>query len=159
MKMKSTIISMLIILVVMIAVPMVMFGEGDLAKKLGFGGSNLIEDLRAKAPKNIKPAVTDKRVEVYKWIDEHGVTQFSNTPPPEGGQSEKLVLSPDTNVMDAVKIPEKESQTASGPQVFQIGNPYSPGGMKDVVDSAKGMQDMVDQRKADQDKMIKDMFK
>ena len=158
MKMKSTIISMLIILIVMVAVPMVMFGEGDLAKKLGFGG-DLMKDLRAKAPKNIKPAVTDKRVEVYKWVDEHGVTQFSNTPPPENGASEKIILTPDINVMNAVKIPEKESQTASGPQIFQVGNPYSPGGMKDVVDSAKDVQEMVDQRKVDQDKMMKDMFK
>ncbi|MDT8451708.1 MAG: DUF4124 domain-containing protein [Gammaproteobacteria bacterium] len=92
--MKSTIISMFIVLIVMIALPMFLFDNGDLAQKFGFGNgagsAEMVEDLRAKAPKNIQQVVTDQPVEVYKWVDEHGVTQFSNRPPEKSRESEKI---------------------------------------------------------------------
>ena len=31
---------------------------------------------------------------MYKWVDEKGVTHYSETPPPEGTQSKKLDLAP-----------------------------------------------------------------
>lgn len=159
--MKSTIISMFIVLIVMITVPMFLFGDGDFAQKFGFGGGNgnVTEDLRDKAPKNIKAVVTDKKVEIYKWVDEHGVTQFSNTPPFEGGESEKIVLSPDTNVIDAIKIPEKEQKEAGGPTVFSLASPYSPGGMKKMIDDSQDIKEKLNQRQAEQDKMLQDLLK
>ena len=154
--MKSTIISMFIILIVMIVVPMILLNDDDFTGKFDFGGGS---DLRAKTPKNVKPAATDKKIEIYKWADEHGVMQFSNAPPAEGGESEMMVLLPDTNVMDAIEIPEVEPEVIGKPQVYSLGSPYSPGGVKDLVDESKDMQEMLEQRQADQDKMIKDMFK
>ncbi len=159
--MKSTIISMFIVLIVMITLPMFLFGNGDLAQKFGFGNGGageVIEDLRAKAPKNIQTVVTDEKVEVYKWVDEHGVTQFSNRPPEMSGKSEKIVLSPDTNVISAVKIPEKEAEVAASPQVHSLSSPYSPGGMKKIMDEATGMQEKLDQRKLEQDKALQGLF-
>lgn len=160
--MKSTIISMFIVLIVMIALPMFLFGNGDLAQKFGFGNgaisAEMIEDLRAKAPKNIQQAVADRPVEVYKWVDEHGVTQFSNRPPEKSRESEKIVLSPDTNVISAIKIPEKEPEVVASPQVHSLSSPYSPGGMKKMVDEATGMQEMLDQRKLEQDKALQGLF-
>lgn len=164
--MKSTIISMFIVLIVLITVPLFLLGEGDFATKFGFGGGSgngtgsaeTIEALRAKVPKNIQTVVTDKQVEVYKWVDEHGVTQFSNLPPQDGGQSEKLVLSPETNVMDAVKIPEKEPAAAAQPQVFSLSSPYSPGGMKKMVDDSRDLQETLNQRQAEQEQMMQDLL-
>ncbi|MDH5613032.1 MAG: DUF4124 domain-containing protein [Gammaproteobacteria bacterium] len=159
--MKSTIISMFIVLIVMVTLPMFLFGDGDLAQKFGFGngGADADNELFGKTPKNVRAVVTDKKVEVYKWVDEYGVTQFSNLPPQEGGGSEKIVLSPNTNIMDAVKIPEKEQEEEVKSQVFSLGSPYSPGGMKKMVDDSMAMQEQLNQRQADQDKMIQDMFK
>ncbi|MFC1588657.1 DUF4124 domain-containing protein [Pseudomonadota bacterium] len=160
--MKSTIISMIIVLIVMMVVPMFLFGDGDLAKKFGFGGggsaSDSIQDLKARLPQNVQSVTTDKKVDVYKWVDEHGVTQFSQTPPFEGGESEKMVLAPNTNVVDAIKIPEEEIEVAAQPQVFSLGNPYTPGGAKELLDQSMQMQEQINQRQADQDKMMQEMM-
>lgn len=157
--MKSTIISMIIVLIVMAGVPLLFLGDGNIAEKLGFGGSGNKAAAPAKLPKNIKTVVTDKKVEVYTWVNEHGIKQFSNTPPPEGGASEKMVLSPDTNIVDGFKAPVKETEVASRPKVFSVGNPYTPGGMKEVIDNTMDVRESMNQRQADQDKMMEDLFK
>ena len=156
--MKSTIISMIIVLIVMVALPMIFLGDGNIASKLGFDGFGKKGSAAVKLPTNIKAAVTNERVEVYTWVDEHGIKQFSNTPPSDGGKSEKMVLKPDTNIMQAIKVPEEEEKVASGPKVYSLGNPYTPGGMKDMVDSTKDINDSAGQRKAEQDKMMQQMF-
>ena len=161
--MKSTIISMFIVLIVMVALPMIFLGDNNFAEQLGFSGfgnkTNTATDKPVKLPKNVKAVVTNKRVEVYTWVDEYGVKQFSNTPPSDGGASEKIVLSPDTNVIDAIKIPEKEAEVASGPKVYSLGNPYTPGGMKEVVNNASDVRETLNQRQADQEKMMQEIFK
>ena len=150
--MKTTIISMFIVLILMIVVPMVLFGDNEIAQKFGFGVSSkndAKEDLQDKAPKNIQTVVTDKKVEVYKWADKHGVIQFSNEPPQDGSESEKMVLSPNTNVLDAIKITKKEPEKAAKPQVISRGSPYSPGGMKKMVDESTNEQDQLHQRQTE----------
>ncbi|MDH5387309.1 MAG: DUF4124 domain-containing protein [Gammaproteobacteria bacterium] len=159
--MKSTIISMFIVLIVMITLPMYLLNDDDFVQKLGRiwgNGDGVTTDAQANGPKNVKMVVTDKKVEVYKWPDEHGVIQFSNVPP-EGLDSELLVLSPETNVMDAIKIPEKEPELIGMPKVTSLGSPYSPAGMKKLVDESIEMQETLNQRQADQEKMIQDIFK
>lgn len=158
--MKSTIISMLLVLVVMVALPMVFLGEDNFAQRLGFSGfgSGGGTATKPKLPENVKPVVTNKRVEVYTWIDEHGVKQFSNTPPRDGGESEKMVLSPDTNVIDGLKIPEQEAEVASGPKVFNVGNPYTPGGIKEVIDNTKDVSETLNQRQAEQEQFMDKLF-
>jgi hypothetical protein len=173
--MKSTIISMLIVLMVMVALPMIFLGDGDLARQLGFrgfggsGGSGVKEAAPVKLPKNVKTVVTNKRVEVFTWTDEHGIKHFSNTPPSGGGAAEKIVLLPeDINTMEAVKIPEKVEaegkEEEKGKEVKnaskQLGmrNPYTPGGMKELVGNSKDLQDTMAQRQVEQEKMMQDLF-
>lgn len=160
--MKSTIISMLIVLMLMIVVPMVLFGDNEIARNFGFGrvsNDDAVEDLKDKVPKNIQAVVTDKEVEVYKWTDEHGVMQFSSLPPYEGIASERMLLSPKTNVIDAIKIPKKEEEKIAKPQVFSLGSPYSPGGMKKMVDDSKALTEKLNTRQTEQDAMMQEMFK
>ncbi|BFM10886.1 hypothetical protein R50072_10390 [Simiduia litorea] len=49
--------------------------------------------------------------EIYRWVDDQGVTHFSETPP-EGGVSDKLKLAPLANVIPAQKpvdkVPEQD---------------------------------------------------
>lgn len=154
--MKSTIISMFIVLIIMIAVPMLMLEDGKFVDRFGFfgGGSEKSE----KLPQNIQQVVTDEKVEVFKWVDEHGVTQFSHSPPMAGVESEKITLSPDTNVVDALKIAEEEPEIEAKPSVFSLGSPYSPEGMKDLVDDSVNVKDMLNQRQAEQDKIMQDIL-
>lgn len=156
--MKSTIISMIIVLIVMVAVPLIFLGDGNFAQQFGFGGSGTKEEATVNLPKNVKAVVTDKRVEVYTWFDDHGVKQYSNVPPRDGRESEMIVLSPNTNVMDAIKIPEKEIEVASRPKVFTVGNPYTPSGIKDVFDNTRDVQDTLNQRQVEQEQMMQALF-
>ena len=154
--MKSTIISMLIVLVVLAVVPMVFMGDGDLMSGFfgGGDGKESIASLKAKAPKNVSNAVTDREVKLYKWVDENGVTQFSQTPPPMGGEHESMTLQPDTNLMKAFKPPETEEQQASVPKVFKTRSPYTPGGMKDVLDQTSAIKEQLNQQQADQQNLL-----
>jgi hypothetical protein len=155
--MKSTIISMIIVLVVMVVLPMIFLGDGNFAQQLGFGGGGNGAS-PTKLPANVKTVVTDKKVEVYTWVDANGIKPFSNTPPPEGGASEKIVLKPNTNIMDPINIPEEEEVVASQPKVFSVGNPYTPGGMKDMIDSSKDIQESMGQQQVERNKMMQDLF-
>ena len=155
--MKFKIFSMLVILGVVSVMPMIYMGKFDPLSFLesGFskGGSEFAK-LQAKAPKNLSNAVTDEKVQVYKWRDEHGVMQFSNTPPITGA-AEQVVLDPNHNLMQAVKVPEeaevKQQVEAESP------SPYSVKGMKKVVDDAKGVEQLLQQRHESQQQMLKDI--
>lgn len=156
--MKFKIFSMLVILGVVSVMPMIYMGKFDPLSFLESGfskGSSEFSKLQAKAPKNLSNAVTDEKVQVYKWRDEHGVMQFSNTPPPTGGAAEQVVLDPNHNLMQAVKVPEeeevKQEVEAESP------NPYSVKGMKKVVDDAKGVEQLLQQRHESQQQMLKDI--
>ncbi len=158
--MKSTIISMIIVLIVMVTLPMIFLGDGDVASKLGFadfwkkgsGPSNL--------PANVKAAVTDRKVDVYTWVDKNGVKQFSGIPPADGRASEKIVLKPDTNIISAFKVPEEkeEEKKVSRGKVISLGNPYTPDGMKDLVDNSKDINGSMGDRQAEQEKMMQELF-
>lgn len=149
---------MLVILGVVSVMPMIYMGKFDplsfLESGFSMGGSEFTK-LKAKAPKNLSNAVTDEKVQVYKWRDEHGVMQFSNTPPQTGGAAEQVVLDPNHNLMQAVKVPEEEDVK---PEVeAESPNPYSVKGMKKVVDDAKGVEQLLQQRHESQQQMLKDI--
>ncbi len=151
--MKLKILSMLIILGVLSVLPMIYMGKFDPLAFIDSGfsnGASEFKKLKAKAPKNISNAVSDEKVQVYKWRDENGVMQFSNTPPLNSSQAEQVELDPNKNLVQAVKVPEKEEPK----QVVktEAPNPYSVKGMKKVMDDAKGVEDMLQQRHEDQQK-------
>ncbi len=154
--MKSTIISMLIVLVILAVLPILFFGDNDFLETLGLGGGGgkeSIASLKAKAPKNLTNVTTDKQVKVYKWVDENGVTQFSQTPPRLGGEAESLTLKPDTNIMQAYKAPKREPKQVSGPKIFKT-NPYTPGGMKDMLNETAKVTEQMNQRQQEQNALL-----
>jgi hypothetical protein len=157
-NMKFKILSMLVTLGILSVVPMIYMGKFD---PLAFFGSGLdsglsdLEKLKAKAPEGFSNAVTDEKVQVYKWRDEHGVMQFSNTPPASGAAAEQIVLKPNSNIVQAVKIPVKES--AAEEVSSSAPNPYSIKGMKKVMDDAKGVEQLLQNRHEQQQKMLNDI--
>lgn len=155
--MKFKILSMLFTLGVLSILPMIYMGKFD---PMAFFDGDLnasvsdFEKLQNQAPKGLTTVVTDKKVQVYKWRDEYGVMQFSNTPPASGA-AEQVVLNPDSNLMQAVKVPEKE---AAQEQVeVEAPNPYSVRGMKKVMDDAKGVEDLLQKRHEEQLKMMQNL--
>ena len=85
-------------------------------------------------PENITSVVTDQEVTYYRWIDENGQTHFSNTPP-TGLPAEQHTLRPDTNIVQAVKVPEQEEES-DGPSIFTLGS-----GGKDKDATGQGSDD------------------
>lgn len=152
--MKSTIISMLIVLCILAVVPLLLFSDRGVLAHFGidlFGEP----DLRAKAPKNITSVTTDKKVQVYRWRDEHGVMQFTNTPPPDSRRAEVVELRPDTNLVKAIEVPEEQPETKrSGPRVMTTGSPYTPAGMKDLLDTTSSLADGINDKQAQQQQLM-----
>ena len=118
--------------------------------------SSGLAKLTAKAPKNLSNVVTNEKVQVYRWSDENGVMQFSNTPPPTGTNAEQIVLDPNSNLLQAVKIPEKKEEPKQVAKTEST-NPYSVKGMKKVMDDARGVEKMLQQRHEEQQKMMNNL--
>ena len=156
--MKATIISMLLVLCLLVALPLYVFNDSDLMSDLfSGGGKDSIASLKAKAPKNITTVVTDKEVKMYKWVDQYGVVQFSQTPPPDGGAAQAMTLSPELNTMQK---PYMEPKPEAAPQAgnFEPGNPYSPKKMKQMLDQTNQLKDQLNQQMADRDKAMQEML-
>jgi len=152
--MKSTIISMMIGLCVLAIIPMLLLGDNSVLGRFGldvFSGS----DEHAKAPKNLTSVTTDEKVQVYKWRDQYGVMQFTNTPPPQTRQAELIELTPNTNIVKAVEVPEEEpEQKPGGPSVMMTGSPRTPGGMKDLLDTTSSLAEDMSQKQMEQQQFI-----
>ena len=156
--MKATLISMVIVLCVLATVPLFLLGDRGMLARFGIdlaGGS----DERTKVPKNLTNVTTDQKVQVYRWRDEYGVMQFTNTPPPAGLQAEIVELSPNTNIVKAIAVPaEDDEQMSSGPRVMTTGNPYTPGGMKEMLEATADLKDGMNEKQLEQQQLIEQIM-
>ena len=153
------ILSMLIVVGMLSALPMIYTGKLDPLALIdsGFGDKYPgFSALKSQAPENLSNVVPDEKVQVYRWRDENGVMQFSNTPPPAGMAAEQVVLDPDSNLMQAVKEPEAETKQVVQAETVSP-NPYSIKGMEKVMEDARAVESMLQQRHEQQQKMLNDL--
>ena len=152
--MKATILSMIIVLCVLATIPALLIGDRSILAR--FGLDKFAETEQAPTPpKNLTTVTTDKQVQVYKWRDENGVMQFTSAPPLESEQVEVVELRPDTNIIQAIKVPEEEPETRrSGPKVMTVGNPYTPGGMKDLLESTTSIAEDMNQKQMEHQELL-----
>jgi hypothetical protein len=152
--MKATIISMIIVLGVLAIIPTLLMGDRGLVARLGLDLFTA-EEQAPQPPKNLTNVTTNEKVQVYKWRDEHGVMQFTSTPPVEVQEVELVELAPNTNIVKAIEVPEDEPEARrSGPRVVTVGNPYTPGGMKDLLDTSSGLAEDMSQRQKEQQQLM-----
>jgi hypothetical protein len=157
-RMKFKIFSMVVILGILSVMPMIYMGKFNPMAFFDSSISNGVSEfknIKAKVPESLSSVVTDKKVQVYKWRDENGIMQFSNTPPPTGGDAEQIELNPNKNIVQAVKIPEKEETEEVAKT--ESPSPYSVKGMKKVMNDAKGVESLLDKRHEEQQKMMNDL--
>ncbi len=153
--MKSTLISTILVLCILITVPILLFGDMDFLKNFGFSGDDSSFWSRAKAPRNVTSVTTDQKVTVYKWRDEHGIMQFTSTPPAEGQQVEEVELSPNTNIVKAVEVPEEEPEQVSGqPNVMTVGSSGPAGAIQDLLGSTADTKDNMNKQQQEQQKIL-----
>ena len=113
-----------------------------------------------KLSSGITDVTTDKPVHIYRWRDAHGILQLSNTKP-EGVNAEQVELKPNLSSMDPVKpLPDDafatatSQKTASAATSSELHNPYTPDGMKQLVQQAGELKKVLSQQQADQAKQI-----
>ena len=97
----------------------------------------------------------------YKWYDSDGNVQFTSEPPPDGVEYTRKGFDPDTNVIQAVNLPPKESGADESTPVQnkstdpdEIGNPYSKESIKKLYEDTKNIEKLLKQRFQDQDPQI-----
>ena len=157
--MKLKIFSLLVILGVMSVTPMIYMGKFDPVSTINSVMSGDIEmpagieKIKASTVSSINKVAPAEKVQVYKWRDENGVMQFSNTPP-QTGSAQSVQVDPNKNIIDAVKVPVKEEQKSASSTPVTAPSPYSVSGMKQVMDDAKGVEEMLQKRHEDQQKML-----
>src|SRR5690606_4747474 len=59
---------------------------------------------------------------VYKWVDEQGVTNFSQEPPPAAVTSEVLEVDANVNLMQSTPVMSESQATAARPRSILIGD-------------------------------------
>ena len=97
---------------------------------------------------------------VYKWHDTEGNLHFTTEPPSGGIEYSVMGFDPNTNVIQAVKLPEEveqeveEEQESESKKVGEIGNPYSPEKIEKLIDDAKNVENLLKQRIKDQEAAI-----
>jgi len=153
--MKLLVFKMFVTLGIIIALPLIYMGKFDPVSffdSVSSGGMSEFNALKAKAPKNLSSVVSDEKVQIYKWRDKYGVMQFTNTPPPADKNAEQVELNPNSNIIQAVKIPVKDEPKKVAK--IERPNPYSVGGMKKAVDAAKNVEKLMKERNEKQMEML-----
>lgn len=97
----------------------------------------------------------------YRWYDSNGNIQFTSEPPPEGVEYTLKGFDPDTNVIQAVNVAPKKSDSdestptenkSTGPE--EIGNPYSQDRIKKLYEDAKNIEKLLKQRSQGHDSLL-----
>lgn len=98
---------------------------------------------------------------IYKWRDDEGVLHYTSEPPPQGAHSTVVKLDPNVNVLSAVKPAKPEAQPAKPekqePPAEGLSNPYTPEGVKDIMEKAKKTQQQMQERMEQQQKALQDL--
>lgn len=100
----------------------------------------------------------DTRQTYYKWQDKDGVWHFGDEVP-EGVTAQAVDIDTAANVIQSVKLPDKDGEADSGkkpqqePAAPQPGLPMTvnPADIPKLLDDAKGVQALVDQHKKEID--------
>ncbi|NOR43873.1 MAG: DUF4124 domain-containing protein [Gammaproteobacteria bacterium] len=142
---------MLVILGLLSVMPLVYMGKVDSQALIDFD----FGWFGKQGTGSLSSVVTDEKVHVYKWRDQNGVMQFSNERPPLSVGAKQIVLNPNSNVIQAVKIAEKK-KVAPVVKTESV-SPYSVSGMKKVMDDAKGVEQVLQQRHEEQQQMMENL--
>ena len=167
--MKKLLFKLMVVVIVLLAVPYYFLG-GSLPLP-GFLQGIFSGSAESNKQISATSVRTDRDVTVYKCVDEKGHTHFSEKPP-VGKAAQTIELKTNTNLMQAVKVPESEqAEQASGAKVFSLGksfdsrsdsdlnsdpddevsdggleNPYTPEGVQKLIENAQNVSKMMDQR-------------
>jgi len=93
----------------------------------------------------------------YKWYDAEGNVQFTTEPPAEGIEYTVKGFDPDTNLIQAVELPEEKPEPDEAPQAKNSddsGSLYSKEGIEKLFKDAKDVEKLLNQRMKDQESAL-----
>ena len=132
---------------------------------LGGGGALKIPgmaDMTDSASKGITEmgnAVVDQDVTVYQWKDDKGVTHFGANPPIGQRSYEKKEIQANTNLLNAYKpTDDQDEEIEQKSRVTRVGDIYSPGGAKKLMDDVKNTTKNANEQTAARQKMLDDIL-
>ncbi len=113
----------------------------------------------ANIAKTAKTAVEGEPEKLFfKWKTLDGQTHFGDKPSADA-QGIEVIRGKDLrgNTVAATKIPEPEPEPEKEQQATNSGmaNPYSPEGVKEMMDKAKNVQKLMDDRMKQNEEMMK----
>lgn len=161
--MKLPIKMMIAILVISILLPFTLLKGKDGAPLLSFNDLKLPGLNILPGVSEISEAVQDSGGNdvIYKWTDNEGNFQFSNSPPPAGVEYTEMAYDPNLNVIQAVvvepEIPEEVVEEESQIKVKNpgdIGNFYSPEKIEKLFEDANNIENLLNQRLTDQEALL-----
>ncbi len=99
----------------------------------------------------------------YKWVDEKGITHYSNEKPPElsvASPTEKEIevieVDPRANIIQSVETPK--DRDSSNTTISPIDGPlYKPENVQKLLNDAKNVEKVLQERQKEQDKIINNM--
>lgn len=93
----------------------------------------------------------------YKWYDAKGNVQFTTEPPADGIEYTVKGYDPDTNLIQAVEIPEEKIEKPEPPPAAEPevgGLPYSKEGVEKLINDVKNIEELLNQRARDQESAL-----
>lgn len=100
-------------------------------------------------------------VAIYQWQDSEGNIQFTNEAPPEGVEYQIRHYDPNANVIQSVKLPAEETEPKAGETeqpsttgALETPSPYSPDGVKKMMEETRNIEKLLNQRFQDQQSAI-----
>ncbi len=111
------------------------------------GGSTTVPALPQLLNNSSKPV----KEEVYKWVDDKGVTHFSKQKPPETKNAESIEVGNNINLMKGVPVAKRE---ASKTQINTDDFSYNPKNVKKLIDDAQNVEKLLNDRYKEQEKTL-----
>ena len=159
---------MIAVLVIALLLPFTLLKDESGNTLMSFSGFKLPDFSLPELPK--LPSAKDLAPSVdgmggkdifYKWYDADGNVQFTTEPPADGIEYTIKGYDPDTNVIQAVEIPDEEPEVKEPDPEIQKSeksddnsSPYSQESIKKLFEDAKNIEKMLNERYQQQEALI-----
>lgn len=89
----------------------------------------------------------------YKWVDEKGITHYSNEKPPQEPEKvEVMEVDPNVNLIQSVEVAEKKEEP--GETIGVEGPLYKPETIQKLLNDAKDVERKLEERAKAQEEII-----
>jgi hypothetical protein len=152
--MKTAIVKSLMVVVVVIA--MVHYALYLKTGRLPWDTGVLNKPLSAGLPQVSldKMLPTSSKTKVYKWVDEQGVTNFSQEPPPAAIASEVLEVDANVNLIQSTPVMSELKATAARPRSILIGDSSNGTAEMSPIEKAQAATAALEARNHEQKKIL-----